>query len=290
MRNRRAGRLPLRGFAPNGVRIPELDFLRGFCVLLMIFDHLCLDFMWLPIYARNFFRTAPAFLARLNLYLVNQWWGSTFHISARLCVVSVFFCISGICTAFSRNNFIRSAKLAFFALLLSLATFTAKSLLGANIGIAFGVLHCLAASVLIFALLDLALKGNSAYACIALGLFLTVWGLMNNFYALENTAADLDGKYLGFVGFLRVVVGTRVYGSDCAGLLPYAGILLIGAAGGKLLYADKRSKLPFFGKLHFRPVTKIGRHALIIYLVHQPILLLILLGIFSLMGVRFTVF
>lgn len=275
---------------PKNRRMPELDFLRGFCVILMVLDHLCFDIMWLPHVTVNFFHAAPAFLVRLYFYIKNVWWGSAFRTSARLCVVGLFFCISGICTAFSRSNVLRGIKLAVAAALLSFVTLVADDLFGTDIGIVFGVLHCLAVSVFIFVLLDLLTKEKVPYACLALGLFLAVWGLMNNFHALENTAADLDGKYLGFVDFLRVAVGTRVYGSDCAGLLPYAGIFLIGAAGGKLLYADKRSKVPLLSKRPFAPVNAVGRRALIVYLVHQPLLIAILLALFAALGVRFQAF
>jgi uncharacterized membrane protein len=54
-------------------------------------------------------------------------------------------------------------------------------------------------------------------------------------------------------------------------LVPWLGIFLIGAALGKTVYAGRRSLLPW----HLPPtfVNAAGRHSLLIYIVHQPVIM-----------------
>jgi len=85
-------------------------------------------------------------------------------------------------------------------------------------------------------------------------------------------------------------LGFQCYGFasiDYEPLTPWFGVMLIGIAVGKLLYpAGKRiarlEKLGSGPKV-FRPLCFLGRHTLIIYLVHVPVILVILLltGIIS---------
>lgn len=70
---------------------------------------------------------------------------------------------------------------------------------------------------------------------------------------------------------------------DYEPLIPWFGVLLLGAAAGKILYpAGKRcpflSRLPEMPKA-LRPLCFTGRHTLLIYLLHVPV---IILGVFLL--------
>jgi uncharacterized membrane protein len=64
-------------------------------------------------------------------------------------------------------------------------------------------------------------------------------------------------------------------------LIPWFGIFLVGAALGKSLYASKRSLLPW--RLPRTFVNAAGRHSLLIYIVHQPVIMGVL---YVLGGVR----
>jgi uncharacterized membrane protein len=61
-------------------------------------------------------------------------------------------------------------------------------------------------------------------------------------------------------------------------LIPWLGIFLAGAALGKTVYASKRSLLPWQMPPNF--VNFAGRHALVIYIVHQPVIM----GVLYLLG------
>ena len=70
---------------------------------------------------------------------------------------------------------------------------------------------------------------------------------------------------------------------DYEPLIPWFGVLLLGVAAGKVLYpAGKRgrllSRLPEMPQV-LRPVCFVGRHTLLIYMIHIPV---IILGVFLL--------
>ncbi len=61
-------------------------------------------------------------------------------------------------------------------------------------------------------------------------------------------------------------------------LFPWLGIFLIGSALGKSVYASRKSLLPWTMPRTF--VNWAGRHALVIYIAHQPVIM----GVLSLIG------
>ena len=61
------------------------------------------------------------------------------------------------------------------------------------------------------------------------------------------------------------------YSFDYFPLVPWLGIFLIGVSLGKSVYASKRSLLPW--RLPKTFVNWAGRHSLIIYIAHQPIIM-----------------
>ena len=70
-------------------------------------------------------------------------------------------------------------------------------------------------------------------------------------------------------------IHSPAFGSfDYFPLFPWFGIFLVGAALGKSLYAARRSLIP--GRLPVTFVNLAGRHSLLIYIVHQPVILAVL--------------
>ena len=115
-------------------RIFELDFLRGFCVLLMVIDHFMYDFAY---FISNIFNFNPGglnnpdWLNSLNKFSIN-WWNWDVRIIARFAVIFLFFLISGICTRFSKNNLKRGLIIFGVGALLSLGFFAFSKIFDAN--------------------------------------------------------------------------------------------------------------------------------------------------------------
>jgi uncharacterized membrane protein len=128
----------------------------------------------------------------------------------------------------------------------------------------FGILHLIGASIILaYPFLGLKLPNVAlGAACIATGLYLH-----------------------GFHNSWLVWLGTRpdFFMLDYWPIFPWFGVMLLGVFAGNALYGD-RGKLdasPSARPPSVEPLTFLGRHSLLVYLVHQPILLaaLLLLGV-----------
>jgi uncharacterized membrane protein len=177
----------------------------------------------------------------------------------------LFVVLSGISSTLSRGNIRRSLKLLAVALLVTAVTFVFDR----SAAVYFGILHCLGVSILIY---GLTLEKARAPVCGTAGA--AVLGLS------ATLSLALKGVAIRFDWLLPLGVRSPDYQSfDYFPLLPWYGIFLAGAALGKSVYAMKRSiiRKPV-------PVTFInlaGRHSLLIYIAHQPVILaaLYLLGL-----------
>ena len=90
---------------------------------------------------------------------------------------------------------------------------------------------------------------------------------------------------------LFLPIGFEISGSpwmaDYMPLFPWLGVFLIGCVIGRICYKDKKTIFPGRGKVMAaiaRPVEFIGRHSLIIYLAHQPLVYAVLFVIFLLIN------
>lgn len=251
----------------------------------MIIDHASFDIMCLPDWSVNFYELDGGFLVSLQRFVEDFWWFGNLRMVLRLSVVCIFFALSGISSSFSRNNALRGLKLAVASVVLSLFTVLGDTFFDMGISIIFGVLHCFTVSILIYALLEFMLKDKAIFACVGLGILLFIWGLLLDFYNLQYHSYVYPPY--SFTDILRLAVGTAYTGADCFGIMPYTGIFLIGVAGGKLLYRERKAYLPLFGKKPFAPVCFVGRHAVWFYLLHQPVIFVIVVFVGAFFGLKF---
>lgn len=252
----------------------------------MIIDHLSFDVSCLRYWTSNYYLTEN-WLTEVSDWVFDYWWDGTPRLILRLTVICVFFCISGICSSFSRHNGIRSLKIAVAAVVVSLVTLILDNLFDLGISILFGVLHCFTVCTFIYAVLDHFIGDKAKYAFLGLGILFFVWGLLLDFYNLQGDPQyDLSYRTVDFADYLRIAVGTRYYGSDCFGILPYCGIFLIGAFGGHNLYKYKREYLPLFSKKPFAPIRFIGKKAVWFYLLHQPVIFAVVMLLAAACGLR----
>lgn len=253
--------------------------MRGVCILLMVIDHIMFDFAMLPDAIGGFYGKGENILTVLSDFANDHYWFETYRLVARVCVICLFLTLSGISSTLSRNNLLRGVKLAAAAIVLSLGSVAASDILGMDMTIIFGILHCLSISVFAYCLIK-AIAGYSArYAFLAIGIVLIVWGLAINFYYLpQNLPMPSNLKE-----FADVILGLRYYGGDCFGIVPYTGVFLVGAYAGEAMYSSRESIAPKLDGKWNKPLMFVGRNTIWVYLLHQPAILLLL-------GILLTIF
>ena len=224
----------------NGKRIWELDALRGICILGMVIIHFVYDLV--DLYGIIQWNYPPCFI------ILRDWGGV------------VFILISGICATFSR----RSARRGIIVLGCGLAITAVTAgmyLLGLSdesIIISFGILHCLGCCMLLwpaFRRLPLWELGILGTAMVGLG-----WW----FRTFTVASSRLFWLGLASAGFIS---------ADFFPLLPNFGYFLLGALLGKTLYRDKKPLLSRRDGPVLRFFQCCGKHSLVIYLLHQPVLM-----------------
>lgn len=221
-------------------RLRALDALRGFTIVSMVLFHAMFDYAY--VYSQ------PA-----------AWFTSGAFQEVWRCSISwVFIALAGWMTSFSRNNIKRAALYGACAIVVWLATSIAQ----VSTPVSFGILYCMAASTLLWVLLSPAVKRMPREAVVAcaiccLLLFLLTYGVPRRLYEFSGL------EWLGFPshGFVS---------GDYYPLVPYA-FLYVGSA----CFATLVKSYPVWMERSVcKPLALLGRHSLLVYLLHQPLLIL----------------
>jgi len=224
----------------TGARIQAIDTLRGVAICLMIVYHLAYD---------------------LRAYgLTNSDFGrDPFWLVFRALIVTSFMALVGVslvlaerADATRRHFWRRVAVIAACALLVSLAS----SLAFPQTFIYFGILHAIALSSVLVAPLV-----RRPRAALAIGVAVVAAGLVwsNPWF---------DPRPLSWIGFVTSKPTTE----DYVPLAPWAGVVAIGIAVGDWLTRHPLHALARLGRAP-RWLQWLGRHSLLVYMIHQPLLL-----------------
>ncbi len=164
----------------------------------------------------------------------------------------LFIIITGISCTFSKNNIMRGLKILSVALVITIATYLYDS----RVFIGFGILHFLGVSVLLYPIYN---KLNNP--------LLLLTGTMMILIGQAILTIPMSHDYLFFLG----LTSPTYYALDYYPLLPYSGLFIYGIIVARILYPTKKSLF----RVYFdnNPVSFMGKKTLIIYLVHQPIIL-----------------
>lgn len=259
-------------------RIWELDFLRGFSILMMIGDHLMYDFQSFPVWFSNY-AAIEGGVIRAVVEAANWYWYSDLRFVGHQIFIIFFFGVSGISFTFSRNNMKRGLKFLGFAALIFALTRTAEIVSGLPLTIFSGVITIFALSTLITFLLRRMWNND---------LFLLLCGtasIILGFGVIGLEPAEV--VELTWSNWISILIGLKGYGADYFGLFPYIGYVMIGTVIGNQLYKNRVSLLPHWEKKWQSPVAFVGRHSLVVFLTHQIILLSLVLAIAYAAGYHF---
>lgn len=232
-------------------RFREIDSARGIAILMMVVFHTVFDL--------NFFMIAPVNVA------TGFWrWFAMATASLFLLIVGISLVVSHARSAVKLSGFARTKKILFrgagiftLGLLVTLATW-----LYLHEGfILFGILHLIGVSVILSVLFFRFGRFNILLGllCIAGGFFI--------------------GNVQGPVWLLPLGIYPASFASvDYTPLIPWFGAVLVGMGAGEFLYAGgvRRFEVPHLPDRIAVPLAFLGQHSLVIYLVHQPIIILLL--------------
>ena len=293
----------------NNNRIKEIDFLRGFLILLMVMDHLFFDFGQL-IYIISNFSLDQSLLSQFVKFS-SSYLSWDFRINFRIFVVMLFFFISGISFQFSKNNNKRGVILLSIGILLTLGSIIVSYILKddfviiASIFLTFGL--AILITNFIYFLINKILKNNAISS-----LFLIIIGLFAAIYFIDftfNVNVPIINKIESFNDLINVISGYKQYGFDDIPLLINLTAMLIGFGIGKLVYPNRKSLFSYFNKkIYVKPSKSLkfyneklytrkkaifiiltpfsligkcieffGRHSLYVYIIHQFVLIPILI-------------
>jgi uncharacterized membrane protein len=243
---------PKQGHAPAGrrPRIWEIDFLRGLSIILMVGYHLLFDL--------GEFRGVKSFLG-FSTDLSGAAWTA-----AQAFFAGIFVVLSGVSSTLSRSNLRRGVKLLVVAAAVTAVTWFFEP----SAAVLFGILHCLAVSILLYGAL---FERKGPWVC-------AVWGAVVMGFAvflpMLRTAMAVNFDWLVPFGIYSPAFSSY----DYFPLVPWFGVFLAGAALGKTVYAPGKSLFPRPPRETF--INFAGRHSLLIYVVHQPVIM----GILYLLG------
>lgn len=227
--------------------------------MLMLLDHTLFDLgfvfsdIWFP-------DGEGGFVLDLCLFARYSYWWHPLRAAAHMLVMAGFIGTCGISCSFSRSNLRRGLKLAAIAAAISLVTWLMDCIIGdSQFFIRFGILHMLAVSIIVYWLL----QRFGVWASLIPGLLIAAAGFFIDPYAIQMS------------GYIPFALGLSVNNpsADYFPLIPWLGWVLICAALGGRLYRHRRSLFPGHGRsplLH--PLIWLGRHALLVYILHQPLI------------------
>jgi len=237
-------------------RYPEIDMFRGIAILMMILFHTVFDLSFFRVYAIDISSGLWKYFAYSTATLF-------------LLIVGISLTISHSRAAASRSGYrlarkflYRGTGIFFLGLLVTSGTW-----LYLKEGfIIFGILHLIGVSVMISPLFFRFKKYN------------LVWGLL--FIVTGYFLASVSGP----VWLLPLGIHPPDFWSvDYEPLFPWTGVVLSGMGMGEYLYPGglRRFALPRTPAFFIQTLAWLGRHSLVVYLVHQPVIIVLLAAVFG---------
>ncbi|KAF5414723.1 MAG: hypothetical protein C5S49_06660 [Candidatus Methanogaster sp.] len=235
-------------------RFWEIDFLRGLAIIMMIIFHLLYDLTYFGV---------------CNLSLHSGFW---LYFACATAALFIFLVGVSLTISFSRYEKIRNPgkKLYLKYLKRGLRIFswgliiTLMTWIFLRDGfVLFGVLHLIGISIVL------------AYPFLKLRYWNLLPGIVFISLGIYLKNFTFGFPWLVWLGFMP----EQFYSVDYFPIFPWFGVVLIGVFFGNLLYPDHIRKFKLYDLSNFNFIgvfCLLGRHSLVIYLVHQPILIVVL--------------
>ena len=276
-------------------RIWELDFIRGLCIALMIMDHFMMliyaefSFAWCNVTYNAISNSFVYDGLASSVWICNlaqNYINGSLRFYGHIVVVFLFFSICGISCSLSKSNLKRGLILAAVALVWSVATYIGEYVLDmGQIFVHFGVLHFLAFCILFYCLLDYICFKNKIAKMAISGAIVVVVMVLYHYYRPDHS---IDGI------FAFVFDNSSEYGipiefnyhfnnlssfspGDYFSIIPWSAFFFFGTFIQPYLYSEKKSLLPKLDHKWQKPLSFLGRHGLIIYILHVIILAVVLM-------------
>lgn len=253
-------------------RIWELDFLRGICVLLMIFDHTMYDIGGL--FGSAWIETGNETIIRLVKLARDYYSNSELRFTTQRIVVWIFALLCGISCSFSKNNLKRGIQATMIAGIITIVTFYMDTV------IKFGILHMFAFSILFWWLIDTLCchkKLITSGVCLFLGVMIILLNeaFMATYATNQSAFTDTNDWY--FLGQFMLANPQSFNSADYYPIFPTTGYMLVGASLAVVLYPKKKSLLPWLGKYDwYKPFNFWGKIAIWVYAFHQIAVVVVL--------------
>lgn len=235
---------------PGTQRFQMIDLLRGTAILLMVIYHFCFDLAWFGFTDFDFY-------------------GSPAWIAFRAVILTLFLGLVGFSLWLAQGKRINWRKVTHRTLLITANAALISAVTWWQLGdrfIYFGVLHFIAVASLVgllflqFYRLNLVL----GVSLLALAYYQHPW---------------FDSPTVNWIGFMTYKPLTE----DYVPLVPWFGVVLLGLHIAQ--WMDRNGKLSALNEPAWAsraaPLLLAGRHSLLVYMLHQPVLFGIL-GLFSL--------
>lgn len=264
-------------------RLWEIDTLRGVAILMMILYHTVFDLTFFALYPVDALSGFWRFFAYAT--------ASLFLFIAGVSLVISHDRAAPMLTGFdlTKKFLIRGAGIFALGLLVTLATW-----LYLQEGfVIFGILHLIGISVMISPFFYRFGKWNIAagVACILIGFFVvsTLGPVYLQVFGIEPAGSwsvsytpiitwEPAGTLLSLISLPLGIHSSTFWSVDYTPLFPWFGVVLIGMGVSSILYAGgvRQFAIRTLPDFFITPLSFLGRHSLVIYLIHQPIIILLL--------------
>jgi len=222
-------------------RIEIIDALRGFAVCLMVIHH--------ALYNTTIYLGAPWWLYRNPVFDFLQ-----------AIFIGVFISVSGISSRFSRGNVERGDIVIVIAVVITYGTTRM------GMPITFGILHLLGFLMIFYGVTSKYLDKIPRNIAVCFYVALTIISALARAYLSPSSDILVISDFLSVLGWRQP--GFISY--DYQPILPWIFVFLFGTWAGEYIREGKFPTWFYEKKVPFFPI--VGRNALLIYVLHQPIL------------------